>query len=225
MDSTFTAKHGAAGTPTSVTSLTCPSCKQIGSFQGIVPDVRDVVVRSEHKGKSNQVISNIQIGIRTCPNTQCRAIVYIAQLLGTQLPIDTYPKTRIEFDITNVPKQVVESFQEALICTSEECFVAAAIMIRRTLEDLCADKKVSGNNLKNRLEMLASQMILPKELLEAANDLRLLGNDAAHIQAKTFNEIGPEEVLIAIDLTKELIKALYQYQTLLDRLRSRQKTT
>ena len=138
--------------------------------------------------------------------------------------MDTYPKTRIEFDITNVPENLVATFQEALICTSEECYMAAAIMLRRTLEELCTDKKATGDNLKKRLESMAGKIILPKELLEAAHDLRLLGNDAAHIEAKTYDEIGKDEILIAIDLTKELIKASYQYQDLVDRLKSRQKT-
>ena len=147
----------------------------------------------------------------------------MAKELSSTTPLDTYPKTRIEFDITNVPKNLVETFQEALICTSEECYMAAAIMLRRTLEELCTDKEATGDNLKKRLESMAGKIILPKELLEAAHDLRLLGNDAAHIEAKTYDEIGKDEILVAIDLIKELIKASYQYQDLVERLKSRQR--
>jgi hypothetical protein len=51
----------------------------------------------------------------------------------------------------------------------------------------------------------------------------LLGNDAAHIEAKTYATIGEPEVRVAIDLTKELLKGAFQYKGLLGRLTSLQK--
>ena len=62
-----------------------------------------------------------------------------------------------------------------------------------------------------------------KELFDAANELRLLGNDAAHIEAQTYIQVGREEVEAALDLAKELMKATYQYASLLDRLRGLQQ--
>lgn len=59
---------------------------------------------------------------------------------------------------------------------------------------------------------------LPKELLEGMNVLRLLGNDAAHIESKTFDTIGKAEVEAAIEFTKEILKAAYQYSKLLEKL-------
>ena len=65
--------------------------------------------------------------------------------------------------------------------------------------------------------------MLPTELFAALDDLRLLGNDAAHIEAKAYNEIGEDELLVAIDLTKEILKAIYQLDSLLGRLRALKK--
>ena len=221
MSEIFNSKSGASSAGCDPVSLVCPSCKQIGTFAGIAKNVQDVQLTSSKRKGSSYV--SIDIGIRTCPNTDCKAVVFVAKEAGSSTPLDTYPKTRIEFDITNVPENLVATFQEALICTSEECYVAAAIMIRRTLEELCADKGATGNNLEERLEGLGNKIILPQELLEAAHVLRLLGNDAAHIEAKTYDEIGKDEILVAIDLIKELIKASYQYQDLVERLKSRQR--
>lgn len=61
---------------------------------------------------------------------------------------------------------------------------------------------------------------MPKELIEAADEVRLLGNDAAHLEARIYDEIGKEEVEAAIDLTKEILKAVYQLSNLVDRLRA-----
>ncbi len=71
-----------------------------------------------------------------------------------------------------------------------------------------------------RLKSLNSTVIIPQELLDAADELRLLGNDAAHIEAKTYDTIGSYECEIAIELTKELLKAVYQYSNLVSKLRA-----
>jgi len=132
----------------------------------------------------------------------------------------TYPAQRIDFDPKDIPERIVTSFTEALSCHAQNIHVAAAIMIRRTLEELCEDKKATGNTLKDRIGALQSSVVLPKELFEALDDLRLLGNDAAHIEAKTYDSIGAAEIEVGIELTKEILKAVYQLNKMVSRLRS-----
>lgn len=36
--------------------------------------------------------------------------------------------------------------------------------------------------------------MLPADLLNGLDDLRLLGNDAAHIESQEYNQVGKEEV-------------------------------
>ena len=52
------------------------------------------------------------------------------------------------------------------------------------------------------------------------DELRLLGNDAAHIEAKTYGDISEVELGVAIEFTKELLKGIYQYSSLLAKLRN-----
>jgi hypothetical protein len=54
--------------------------------------------------------------------------------------------------------------------------------------------------------------------------LRLLGNDAAHVEAKTYDSVGSEEIEAGIELTKEILKAVYQLNDLLSRLRALKKS-
>ena len=96
-------------------------------------------------------------------------------------------------------------------------------MVRRTLEELCSDRNATGDNLKQRLTSLSGSVVLPQELLDATDDLRLLGNDAAHIEAETYDQVGEAEVNVAIELTKELLKAVYQYSSLVDKLKNLKK--
>ncbi|MGH3022316.1 MAG: DUF4145 domain-containing protein [Gaiellaceae bacterium] len=133
--------------------------------------------------------------------------------------VASYPPELIDFDATNVPAKVVEAMEEAIKCHANECFMASAVMVRKTLEELCADRGATGNNLKERITALGSRVVLPKELLEGLDDLRLLGNDAAHIESKEYDKVGKEEVEIGIEFATEVLKATYQYSDLLARLR------
>ena len=60
---------------------------------------------------------------------------------------------------------------------------------------------------------------MPADLLEALDHLRMLGNDAAHVEARVYEQIGPKEIEVGIELTKEILKATYQYSGLLARLK------
>jgi len=93
-------------------------------------------------------------------------------------------------------------------------------MVRRTLEELCEEKGATGKNLKERIADLGSKIVIPQDLIDGMDDLRLLGNDAAHIEAQVFKQIGARELEVAIRFTKEILKATYQYTTLLNELRA-----
>src|SRR6266436_5297907 len=123
-------------------------------------------------------MAQCRFGIRICPNLHCREIVFIT--VDDNAKLLTYPPERIDFEAIDIPKKILASFEEAIADHANRCFRSAAIMVRRTLEEICADRNATGDNLKARLKSLGSIIIVPKELLEAADELRLLGNDAAH---------------------------------------------
>ena len=137
----------------------------------------------------------------------------------------TYPGIGRPIDTDNVPGKIKAAFIESVACFANSCFVASAIMIRKTLEEICADKGAVGNNLYKKIEDVFNKVSIPKELLDAMHQLRLLGNDAAHIEAETYEKIGVEELELSIDFTQEIIKALYQYESLLNRLKGLKKPT
>lgn len=191
-------------------AIRCPSCGQVGTFEPI-QNVGDIHVNPD-----------IWLGQRKCPNPSCNTQVFTIHNNAGHV-LRSYPPQRIDFDPKGIPPQIVKSFSEALSCHAEGIHVAAAIMIRRTLEELCDDKGAKGSTLKDRIAALQSTVVLPRELLVAVDDLRLLGNDAAHIEAKTYDSVGAEELEVAIELTKEVLKAVYQLDGLLARLRALKK--
>jgi hypothetical protein len=196
-----------------VVTLRCPVCGGRGTFQYL--GSTDIRILSDQRFP--------RIGSRRCPDPSCNALLFFVEDDKGRL-IATYPPERIDFDPTNVPTAVLAALEEAVTCHANDCFVAAAIMVRKTLEELCRDRGAVGSDLKARIKALGTKVILPSELLAGLDDLRLLGNDAAHIESREYDKVGKEEVEIGLELAKEVLKAVYQYSALLNRLRALKKT-
>jgi hypothetical protein len=198
-------------------SLRCPACRRDVTFDSLgLPDVKMHV--------REPAFLDLLAGQRRCGNPECRAHLFVIRGNYGPEPIRvTYPPETIDFDASDIPDRIVDAFEEAIKCHSRQCFVAAAIMVRKTLEEVCADRKATGGNLKAKIEALGDKVVLPQPMLDALDDLRLLGNDAAHLEARVYEEIGQEELEVAIDVAKEILKATYQYEGLMSRLRALRK--
>ena len=173
--------------PPQVVAARCPHCGKEATFDPM--GLNDIHVDGSHI-----------VGQRRCPNPECKCHIFVVIEAGRI--ISAYPPIRIDFDKENIPENVLNSFEEAIACHSSSYFIASAIMVRRTLEEICFDKKAKGEKLKERIKALESKIVVPKELLEAMDELRLLGNDAAHIKAQTFGKISEEELEIAMNSQK-----------------------
>lgn len=162
------------------------------------------------------------LGHRRCSNPGCNCHVFFIieepKTDGERKILALYPSVKIRFDSTNIPSSIRKSFEEAIDCFSYKNFRAAAVMIRRTVDQICQDKKAEGRDLYDRIEQLKTRIILPPEFFSGMHNLRMLGNDAAHTEAKIFEEIGEDEINISISFTKQIIEAVYQYDELLKKL-------
>lgn len=185
----------------------CPGCGSVGSLETV--GSKDVQV-------GDHVVSH-----RQCPLPDCQTYVLVIMERTEENDLevtDTYPRGRIDFDTTDVPPPIIRTMNESISCHANKNYLASAILVRKTLEEICHEQGADGPNLKKRIEALGEQIVIPPELLDGMDQLRLLGNDAAHIEAWTFQEIGERELTVAIDFTKKIIEATYQYESLLEEL-------
>lgn len=83
----------------------------------------------------------------------------------------------LRINSTNIPSNVLKTLEEAISCHAIRSYVAAGMMVRKTLEELCEDRKAKGKNLKEKIADLGNAVMMPKELLDGLDDLRLLGNE------------------------------------------------
>ena len=191
-------------------AVKCPHCWHNGTFE--TTWISDVV-------EMNRGVVHFYLWIRRCPNKKCNGhLFFISDALENILL--TSPSDTIPFNRENIPTKVIWAFEEAIKCHSNTCFIASAIMIRKTLEEICTEQSITWKNLKEKLKDLWTKILIPKELISGMDELRLLWNDAAHIEAQTFWEIWKVEIEISLEFTKEILKAVYQFESLLKKLQS-----
>ncbi len=197
----------------------CPACGEICSFLPI-STIPDAYTQETAKHNNGQVFP-ICVGVRMCPN--CHSHLFVAHSNGKL--ISSSPVQKIDFDSSEIPEDVKKLIEEAIICFGNECYTATAIMLRRTLEQVCSEKGCKGNNLHERLEDLKKHVIMSAELHEGAMTLKILGNDAAHVEAAAYMNIGKEEVEIALDVCKKILESVYQHSALVRKLKGLKKAT
>lgn len=118
-------------------SIRCPSCRQLGTFDRA--GQFDVQCADGNR--------SITCGYRLCPNPTCRALIFfIWDGIANKLAA-SYPPERLDFDATNIPASITKALEEAITCHANECFIACAIMVRKTLEELCHERNATGANL------------------------------------------------------------------------------
>ncbi len=191
--------------PSNVVKVRCPSCRRLGTFEHLL--VQDI-----------RTGNDLLCGQRRCPNSSCFGHLFFIINLRSGRLIATYPVERLDFDASHIADTVVSAFEEAITNHANQCYISASIMVRKTLEELCADQEAKGKNLKERIKALGEKAIIPAQLFKGLDNLRLLGNDAAHVDAKVYKDIGKEEVEIGIEFAKEVLKAVYQYAGLLEKM-------
>lgn len=137
-------------------SVRCPVCGQMGTLDEIT-NIQD--------GHFTINQRSYVTGQRLCPKRTCRAHLFFVYEASSGSVAALYPPELIDFDATNIPGSVAKAMEEAIACHSMECYIAAAIMVRKTLEELCHDRSATGGNLKERIRDLGTKIVLPAELL------------------------------------------------------------
>lgn len=118
----------------------------------------------------------------------------------------------------DVPSEIADAFAEAVTALRANCPRASAVMARRTLEAITADKGEIKGTLAERLNALGTRGILHPTLSDWAEEVRLVGNVGAHFDP--IQQVSIEDSRQLTDFTRELLKYLYELPAELGRRRS-----
>lgn len=126
-----------------------------------------------------------------------------------------YPVNTI--DSNAMPPKIKDAFESALKIRNIDNLVCL-MALRRTLELICIDKKATKWGLKNKIEELAQEGILPETLKEASSFAKILGDSAAHDKGLDLNI---HDINSMIDFVEYIIEYLYVLPYKLEKYKKR----
>lgn len=119
-------------------------------------------------------------------------------------PILLYPSREKNFG-SAVPRNVRNTYAEALTCLSAGAYTAATIMARRTLEIVCSElgEDDRRTNLYTKIKNLSRSRKFSGRVSQWADGLRKVGNFAAHDPDQTFTK---SQATLVVDFAEALIE-------------------
>ena len=124
---------------------------------------------------------------------------------GWDEAVRVWPATRRALSLA-VPSDLRAEHDEARKCLDMKAHTAAVVMVRRTLEGVCAQHGVKERTLVRSLQVMRDQGHIDQRLLDWADALRVLGNEGAHYTGKS---VAREDALAAVDFAEAMLDYLY----------------
>lgn len=113
------------------------------------------------------------------------------------------PAPRPSYAPAGVPAGVAADFQEALGCQASGYHYGAALVGRRVLQVVVRELGAPESNLKKEINSVSDEK-LPKQFKDAAHQVRLVGNDAAHA-----DQVTPEQVEHLLRFVGQVLDYVY----------------
>lgn len=132
-------------------------------------------------------------------------------------PAVKFPAPGMKTDPT-WPAVLVARFSEAESCLRVRAYNAAAVMCRRTMEQVCSELTATGRNLYEQLADLRQRGILDPNLLEWANGLRALGNVGAHAGSE---DVTAQDARDSLEFARAVIDYVFAYKRKFEEFKAR----
>ncbi|WP_285774515.1 YbaK/EbsC family protein [Microtetraspora sp. NBRC 13810] len=121
-----------------------------------------------------------------------------------------------------IPARLTAELAEATACVGAGAYATALVGVRRLLEGVCADRGVTGLPLYRALRELRRRGVVEGRLAAWAEELREIGNEAAHLGR---NPVSRQDAEDAIALADALLDHLYVFGPRYDDFRRRRHGT
>ena len=107
-------------------------------------------------------------------------------------------------EFKQLTEKLTKIYRETLGAYNNNLAVLCALGIRSLLEGICADKKIAGKNLREKIDNMVT--ILPQNIVSNLHSIRFIGNEAAH----ELSSPSTDELRLAIELCEDLLNFLYE---------------
>lgn len=120
--------------------------------------------------------------------------------------VDIFPKShKGSINTAHLPDIVKNIYQETCNAYRDDSLTLAGIGFRATIEAICNDQHIKGNQLSNRINNLYNKGLLSNKDSDRLHSIRFLGNDAAH----DIKQPSETELQAALFITDHLITTVY----------------
>ena len=150
-----------------------------------------------------------------CPNCRNPFLIDADEESEGYLVLYPPPDNRVN---PNLPTPLKLAYAEAISCFKSKSYTATAIMCRKTLEGICVEHGVKGNNLVKSLKALKDKGVIENRLYEWADALRISGNEAAHDVNVT---ISPEDARDVLEFTNALLEYIFTFRDRFEQFKQR----
>ena len=120
----------------------------------------------------------------------------------------------------NLPSTVRKAFEEALTCLRSGAYSATVLMSRKTLEAMCHENIITGENLAQMLKTAMDANVIDGRLFQWADELRLAGNRAAH---DVVGSITRQDAMDIVDFTHAMLEYIFTYRDKFNAFMARKK--
>jgi len=203
----------------------CPSCNVIvetkieGSYVIEVGLNRSVDIMEAADLAYNEYVYHLS----KCPRcekpflTESEYYVIPAEVNDFQGSKLLYPSDN-KFISDKLPLSIQKSYQNAKQSYKVGLYEPAAIMCRKCLEAICIEKGVEKGPLKTKIDKLQENRIIDDKLYQWADNLRIIGNDAAH----DINiDISQQDASDAIEFIEALLSYVFVLNQKFDEFQKR----
>lgn len=121
----------------------------------------------------------------------------------------------------DVPTNISQAATEAYACYSIGSYRAATLLARAVVEATAKDKGHTDGPLVKKIDALEESRAINPTLAQAAHEIRLMGNDAAH--GDFLEEITEEDCDDLLDFMASLLEEVYQRPNTLARRREQRE--
>jgi hypothetical protein len=119
----------------------------------------------------------------------------------------------------DVPERIAAAAREARQALAAQVPRASVVMARATIEATAKDKGITANGIQAKIEKLAADGHISEAMKEAAHEIRLAGNEAAHGDILS-ESISIEDAREVVDLMDAILERVYQEPAKVARVRA-----
>lgn len=128
------------------------------------------------------------------------------EFLVTEYNVLPNPLKKIEpIDTYDLPIEIRKVYKETIDCINRDNLILAAAGCRATIEAVCHNQNIKGQQLETMINNLAQQRIITKKDRDHLHAIRFMGNDSIH-DAKEYDI---QELVIVAKILNTILTSLY----------------